>query len=208
MSVYRTAQVLFKDMQDLHLLGLNGMISCQLQRIFLPNGLAMTAMAAALWNRNADYDDLQKGYFEDIYGEYAEEMRIYLETLSDLLDARYLRKELPTIDEKCAEKFRKIPDWVKRYMPVFQAMQASAQTSVQRTTWANMILHGELCIRFSGVLAHRASGNFKEADACWNEMKDFMNRIEPEIHPFFDVLFYMIIVGRALGYEDSPDYRG
>lgn len=208
LSGYRAARILFKDMQDLHLLGLNGMMICQMQRIFLPNGLAMTAMAAALWNRNTDYDILLNQYFKDVYGEYADEMQHYLDILSDLLDARYLRRELPIKDESCVIKFKRIPDLVNHYLPLFKDAEMAAKTPVQRAVWKNMKLHGELCIRFSKVLVNRASGNFQEADACWNEMKDYINQIEPEIHPVFDVLYYMIIVGRALGYEDSPDYQG
>ena len=49
---YEMARILFRDMQGLHKVGLNGMMSCQTQRSFLPTGFGMAAMAAALWDEN------------------------------------------------------------------------------------------------------------------------------------------------------------
>ena len=48
---FEMAKTLFKDMQHLDKFNLNGMISCQNQRVFFPTGLGMVAMAEALWNK-------------------------------------------------------------------------------------------------------------------------------------------------------------
>jgi hypothetical protein len=49
------ARNIFQDMRDLRDIGLNGMISCQIQRCYFPTALPLHMMAAALWNRECDY---------------------------------------------------------------------------------------------------------------------------------------------------------
>ena len=72
-------------MQALHGVGLNGMMSCQNQRVFLPTGLGMTAMAAALWNENADFDTVAADYFRCAFGSDGSVMQQYMQDLSDVL---------------------------------------------------------------------------------------------------------------------------
>ena len=45
------AHLLHDDLQDLKQMGLNGIVSCRRSfRVFYPSGLAMTALAEALWD--------------------------------------------------------------------------------------------------------------------------------------------------------------
>ena len=53
----RCAKNLFQDMKDLHKIGIEGMVSCQIQRTFFPTALPFNMMAAALWDENCDFEE-------------------------------------------------------------------------------------------------------------------------------------------------------
>ena len=90
------------DMCDLDLLGLDGMISCQLSRSALPTALPIYGMARALWDKNADFDAVADEYFTAEYGPLAADVRAYLTALSDTFDPRVLRNETPRVDPAAA----------------------------------------------------------------------------------------------------------
>ena len=81
----RCAKNLFQDMRDLDKLGLNGMVSCQIHRCFFPTSMPFNMMAAALWNKNCDYDAEADAYYAAAFGKDGPLVRAYLKQISDLL---------------------------------------------------------------------------------------------------------------------------
>jgi len=79
----KCAENLYMDVRDLKKIGLNGLISCQVQRCFWPSALPFNSMAAALWNRDADFDAVADEYYRAEYGDSAEDVRKALKKLSD-----------------------------------------------------------------------------------------------------------------------------
>ena len=63
------ADVIHKDIQNLAVMGINGMSSCQGQRVFLPTSLPMATLAQTLWDRNTDYEAFKVKTLTDEYGE-------------------------------------------------------------------------------------------------------------------------------------------
>lgn len=60
MGGYRSAEVLFQDMKNLERFGLNGMVSCQMQRVAFPTALGMVGMACALWDKEKAFDSVEE----------------------------------------------------------------------------------------------------------------------------------------------------
>jgi len=81
----RCAKNLFQDMRDLDKIGLNGMVSCQIHRCFFPTSMPFNMMAAALWNKNCDYDAEADAYYTAAFGKDGALVRDYLKTVSDLM---------------------------------------------------------------------------------------------------------------------------
>jgi hypothetical protein len=77
------ARNLYEDMQSLQDIGLNGMISCQVQRCFFPSALPMQMMAAALWDRNCDYEEKATQYYLSAFGPEGLAARKYLSEVSE-----------------------------------------------------------------------------------------------------------------------------
>lgn len=79
------ARNLFEDMRSLHVLGLNGMVSCQIQRCFFPTAMPVYMMAAALWDKDCSYDVVAKHYYEASFGIDGQAVQAYLQGISDAL---------------------------------------------------------------------------------------------------------------------------
>ncbi len=93
---YECARVLHRDMANLDKIGLHGMISCQLQRAFLPTGLPFYAMARGLWDKNSVFEDICDAYFTAAFGTEGKIVERYLASLSAAFDPVYLRLEKPS----------------------------------------------------------------------------------------------------------------
>lgn len=81
----RSARNLFQDMKDLHKIGLDGMVSCQIQRCFFPTAMPFNMMAAALWDEHSCYEEQAKAYYRSAYGADGLEVYPLLTKVSDLL---------------------------------------------------------------------------------------------------------------------------
>ena len=63
------AETISQNMKALKTLGLNGMLSCQLQRVFFPTALPMVSMAETLWNREKEFVDIKNEYLTAAFGK-------------------------------------------------------------------------------------------------------------------------------------------
>ena len=81
----KCARNLFDDMQDLPRIGLDGMVSCQVQRSFFPTGLPVYMMAAALWDEKADFEEKAAEYYQAAYGDDGAKVHEILSKVSALV---------------------------------------------------------------------------------------------------------------------------
>ncbi|MBP3918975.1 MAG: DUF4838 domain-containing protein [Clostridia bacterium] len=184
----RSAKILATDMQNLKNLGINGMNSCQAQRVFFPTSLPMLAMAETLWNREAVFADIARSYFTAAFGDDGIKVWRYLAVLSDLFDPEYLRGEKPAIDEEKARSFAKIPGIIADFMPVITRNIARAHIRpTQKKSWEYLLYHAQGSTLFAQALAYYADDMQEDAHAKFEAMIAYYNRIEPEVHPALDV---------------------
>ena len=195
---YSTARVLFEDMKNLDKLGINGMMSCQCQRVFFPTGLSMYAMGEALWNKEQNFEKVASDYYADLFGGYGEKMHAYFKKLSHMFDPPYLRGEKPVINEESAKQYAEINIVINEMLPFFHECLKKEVDPCRKRTWQALIVHAQLCAYMAGVFAQRAKGNQDLASSQWLIAKDYIQRMEPEIHDLFDVLYFTNVNGHAL----------
>lgn len=194
---YDCARIIHDDMVNLRDLGLNGNISCQLQRLFVPNSLPMVMLAETLWNRDRTFEDIADEFFEQTYGEGAEEVRSYLSRVSELYCAPLLRRELELPDESKASGYVKL---------------ASLATS-SRKKWAQRILdvepqyleayrlleyHAKLLECLCPMLKNIAQCNWDEAHAAWEKAKRFAQENESNYQQALDVFEFVTVFEEIL----------
>ena len=195
---YESARILFEDMKNLDKLGLNGMMSCQVQRAFFPTGLAMNAMASALWKKDQAFEDFAQEFFTDMFGEYACEMLEYFKTLSELFQPVYMRGESNYVNEESAKAFAKIPAVVNEIEPRLLRRFEQECNPYKRKTWYSLTKHAKLCVYLADALTLKAKGLQCESEAMWVCVVYYVNQMEPFIHDLFDVKYFIDVIGRTI----------
>lgn len=75
------AETISKDIKNFHASGINGISSCQGQRVFFPTGLPMVTMAETLWNRNAEFEKIRDDYLTSAFGKDGMKLGTLLEAI-------------------------------------------------------------------------------------------------------------------------------
>lgn len=189
---------LHRDLVGLANIGLDGYVSCQVQRSFFPTGLGMVVMGSTLWNRELGFDAIASDYFRAAFGEDAEACRAYLEELSEAFDPRYLRGETPVVDVGRVLAFERVPSLVRAFRPVMER-NVGASDPCRAASWRYLIAHGRLCESLAAVLSSRAAGRDGEMRARAQGWMRLLWELEPELHAVLDVWMYQRTVGRRLG---------
>ena len=117
---YSMAKVLHDDIENLRDIGLNGYVSCQNQRVFMPNGLGMHMMGSVLWSGGNDFDAETKKYFKAAYGRDWKQCMNFLKKMSDKFDPPALRGEKPAVDKSAAARYGTVPGDIDAFMPVIR----------------------------------------------------------------------------------------
>lgn len=191
------ARTLGEDMKGLRAIGLNGFVSCQVQRLFLPTGLPMTVMARMLWDASADFQRIADDYFASAFGADGARCREYLERLSTLFNPPYLRGERPGRDKEAAANFAAVRDCLQSFRPVIERNAASPDPC-HAQSWRYLLHHGEIAGALAEALRARAEGDRERAAALWNKASRLAWENEPEIHPVFDSWLFGMTLERRL----------
>lgn len=180
----KCAAHLFRDMQDLHKIGLNGMISCQVQRCFFPDGLPFYMMASALWDRNSDYEVLADEYFLLTYGKDGKEARECLSKISRLFNF-YGADKSNVLNGKNCENY----DELKKTMDVFKRIihRNVAIESSYADGWKILLKYTEYSEKIFMFFYWAEKGNAQKAEESLENALDFLCVNENEIQKHCDV---------------------
>ena len=197
------ARTLFEDMKCLDLLGLDGMISCQLSRSAFPTGLPIYGMARALWDKNADFDAVADEYFAAEFGEKAAAVRAYLTEISKRLDPVYLRFETlePTFeryekaqaDPKMAASAATVPALVDAFVAANAEM-----TAPPTEPWRALAVHAEYTRRLSRLVAARAAEDMEAAREIAKETHEYLATHEMDVQARMDIWNTMCVAVHRL----------
>ena len=183
------ARTISADMKGLAKIGLNGYVSCQIQRIFLPTGLAMTVMGRTLWDAKADFDAVADDYFRSAFGPDGPACRDYLERLSELFDPVYIRGEKEWMDAGQAQRFARAPDMIQGFM-LTVAANLESDASCHRASWRYLKHHAELVQGLARAFHAKALGMDEAAQKAWEATKQFAWDKEPDLHPVLDTWLF------------------
>jgi hypothetical protein len=190
-----SATVVHEDMRGLAALGLNGLVSCQEQRVFFPTGLAMTVMGRTLWNHALDFRAIADDHFQATFGADGAACLAYCEELSRLFDPPYLRGEKTRHDPDVAAAFARVPEVVAAFRPTI-ARNLNAAGPCHARSWRYLARHADLCELLAGALQHRAAGDDDAARRGWEAARDFVRAIELDVHPALDGYECQRVLGR------------
>lgn len=193
------ARVLGEDIGSLAEIGLNGYVSCQVQRAFFPSGLPMHTMAARLWDRDADLGALEAHVMREAYGADAPEAVAYLRAVTEAF--RELEPLLGGIGDRAA-----LPP-LERLTAALEGACAPIARNLQHEdscvaqSWLYLDHHRRLLGALAAVLEARARGDERAAADAWERAEQHIQANEDALQPVFDVWGYLETMRRRLGYS-------
>ncbi len=183
----QVAETLNKDMRALKDIGINGMVSCQMQRAFFPTGLPMMTMGWTLWNRNLSYECITSEYYRAAFGPDANKAQAFLETMTRLFDPAALRVEPKPESAEALANVRSVAD---EFIPVIER-NLSAENPCWARSWFYLRHSVEICRLLADAYAARALGEKARAHEAWELTKQYVREHEMELHPVLDVMFFI-----------------
>jgi len=187
---YKLAQILCEDVKKLKDMKLNGLMSCQVHRVFLPTSLGMNVMTETLWNIETDFDETANRILKTEFGEKYELVKNYLLSLSEKSCAEALRGEKDFCSDESCRDLKCAMEIIKNFMPVITAEIENNNLLRIKNAWKKLKFHGELYNLMLNLYLDFAKGN---GIGDYSNIKDFVCKNEVEFKDEFDGMFFLHI---------------
>ena len=186
----RLAEVICKDVRSLHGIGLEGLVSCQVQRLFAPHGFGMYAMGHMLEDASRSCEDLREEYFEAAFGTHAQEALQALADLDGSGCAEYLRHTVAERDPARAETFRHASARLLSHAHTLSASEAEERDRTAALSLKILAFYCRLCSMYLTALAEKADGRTAQKEAAYRAMHRFLFEREAEFGDYLDFYFF------------------
>lgn len=190
------AGIIYDDIRNLKAIGLNGLISCQIQRVFFPTGLPMYVMASTLWDDNLNLEDITDEYLIGSFGPDGILVKEYLNKLSLLFDPPVLRRERPP-SPQFIENFSKVREILAEFEPVIKR-NLSLEPSTISKSWLYLDYHRKMVDKLSSMLEAIFKGDSTSVVKIWEELKLMLQREEDVLQPVFDLFEFVNVFERIV----------
>lgn len=189
------SKVLYDDIRALRNIGLNGLISCQVQRVFFPTGLPMYVMAKTLWDHKADLSDILEEYFSSAFGPDGNLVKKYMEKLSSIFPLVLSMRERPlSLESVNLNEIREIIEGMKS---IIERNISSEITAISKS-WLYIKYHRDLMYKLILILEKVSKNEYDLALKEWQELKHFLQREEDVLQPVFDLFEFISVFERVL----------
>ncbi len=178
---YNIAKTLHLDMANLEKIGLNGMISCQVNQAAFPTGVAAYAMAKTLWNKDIAFKEICDEYYSADFGELGAEVDAYLRKLSDLLDLYKFEehKNKNIILKNCDEAKALIKDFTNAFIK---------KNKNKSSNWKYLMHHAKMCLLYCDLIVACTVHDDKTKDKLVLKQRKYIADHKHEIHSVFDTI--------------------
>lgn len=180
------SKVLAGDIQHVKDLRLDGYISCQELRAFLPNGLPNYVMGYLTFDAEESFESLMDEYFCAAYSSVADEVKEYLSRISQLSDCDYFNNIGPRTNPDVARKYQELFDYVSCTAPAL-LNRVNTIRDIPDCFKKLLSFHREYILLLTDALICLASGNSETADEKFSLFTDFVRKKESFVQPYLDV---------------------
>ncbi len=186
-SQYQLTQIIYQDMKNLRGLGLDGLISCQSSRTFLPTSLGMQVMARVLWNREEKYEDLERDILSAEFGENYQKVINYLSELSKYNGKEVIRCEAIISDDGVMEKLEKASDILDDFEAEIKANIENASCDLYKRSWEKLHFHNRL---YRKMIEYYRNYNNPDKELLEKDVYDFAKKYELRFKDIFDAYYF------------------
>lgn len=206
------AKVLHQDTKNFTGLGINGLISCQLQRNAFPTSIAMTTMAKTLWNINTDFNDVKKELYTACFGEEdCGALCDYFATLSKGFDIGAIRSQVPVDREQFKADMRAAVKAMEDIEGLIASRLSTETDPCRKASWELLELHRQIYLILGRGIVIRLDGDIEGGNKLRDESVELAWKLEDKIQPVLDTMFYYAMTNErinlegAIGFMDFKD---
>ena len=193
---YQSARIVHADCRNLRAMQLDGLISCQSQRVSYPHGLGVTTMGRTLWDPEVEFEDIANDYFASAYGKNWQKAQKYFQKCSEIFHPPLIRKEGSDSDRLAAvEDFKKYPELAQEIAP-YASEGVLNHSECIRESWAQLQLHIEQCKLFAEFLTAAWSNSADKISAA-KKLFTWVRKHELRLQSHLDVYEYIYTLKTA-----------
>ncbi|MGE5557101.1 MAG: DUF4838 domain-containing protein [Bacillota bacterium] len=201
------ARVIYEDIRALRSFGLNGLISCQIQRAFFPTGLAMYVMGEMLWQDNTEYAQLVEEYFHASFGKDCALCKEFLKVSAEEIGktVRFTEKLLITPD--ASAHLAKLDNLIRDFGKVAER-NIYARDLCHARSWYYIRWYLDILKRLAELFKTMAAPHSPDAVIeLWTSLKTYICSNEERYQAVFDVNNFVTIMDRYIingRYSSAP----
>ncbi len=197
------SEVLYKDIRFLPTVGLNGLISCQIQRAFYPNGLAFYGMGRAL-TEDISYEELREEYYVAAFGKYQNFAKNVYGKIENTISFAYMREEVGAL--AALPGFKEAKVYLENLIANFPKTEVS-DDEVEKESMEILYFAVNHILRIINVLILKIEGASEESiNAADEERKNYFNTRELRFQPYVDGYLFNMITDGLIACEKTGIY--
>lgn len=183
------AKIIHTDIRNFDNLGINGFISCQLQRNAFPTSVALTTMAKTLWNRNTDFEKLKKDLYGATFGkDKADEMCRYFALLSDAFDVGAIRLQKSFDPEILKTKLINAIDEMAKMEKI--AKTITTENPCHKKSWEILGNHSRIYILLANAIIAMLEGDSEKGEQLRKQSAQVAFECEDDISDVLDCMLF------------------
>lgn len=185
-SFINTAKLINKDIKCYDRLTLNGLISCQIQRIFMPTNLPMYVMAKTLWNQNLTFEEIEEDYYSHAFGKDYKIALEYSHKIAEYFNPKYL---IPKIDksEEAATSFRECIAFISLASQYLEDLHFNNTLNTNLYfTWEMLYQYCKLTKVFAKTILSYIKENKEQFDIHYSALREVKNEMDIYYNEYFD----------------------
>ncbi len=184
------AKVIHTDIRNLKNLGMNGFISCQLQRNSFPTSIAMTVMGKTLWNNDTDFETVKKELYAASFGEdMADAMCKYFAKLSRGFDIGSIRAQKPYNKDIFITNMKSALDAMAKMKPIAE-VRTTDTDPCRAECWKMVALNAELYSIIGEAILVRIEGDIDRSQELVKSATQLAWEKEDELQVALDCSFF------------------
>ncbi len=205
----RISKVLYEDILALKDNKLNGMISCQMNRAFMPHSLPNYVMAETLWNSTLSFNEIKREYFKSAFGnERGSYYENYFQELSKNFCPEYARGEISGINMEAANNFERELKTILEFRPFIIEDLNKEEEVMVKESYHLALHHSYFAELYCKTLLYKSKGEDEKAINSWGELKNYLYKNELEIQSSMDVLHFINTLENALKLKGTSNIQG
>ena len=205
------SKVLSGDIKNISSLGLNGYISCQELRAFLPNSFPNYLMGLLLTDTEESFDSILSEYYQAAYGDHYEKVIHYLTRVSELSDCDYFNRIGNRINPSVCARYKELLTLFESFTPYIKSVisekthAVSSNTELQIFFWRLLDYHAEYGVRLTKALIALSSGDHNTAQMYFLDFCRYIRSNENAFQLYLDVYRIIEVATKYTGFSLPTD---